>query len=45
MIYQGAYSEWYFTDTYWPDFDENELDLAIEDYSRRQRRFGKVIEE
>lgn len=45
MIYQGAYSEWYFTDTYWPDFDEKEFDVAIEDYSHRQRRFGKVVEE
>ncbi len=42
MVYQGAYSELYFTSALWPDFDENELDKAIESYSLRDRRFGKI---
>jgi undecaprenyl diphosphate synthase len=42
LIWQGAYSEWYFTPTYWPDFDRGELARALEEYTRRQRRFGKV---
>ena len=42
LLYQGAYSELYFTDALWPDFDENEFDMAIEDYKKRNRRFGKV---
>lgn len=42
MIYQGAYSELYFTSVLWPDFDGNELDKAIEDYNGRDRRFGKA---
>lgn len=42
MLFQGAYSELYFTDVLWPDFDENELDKALEDYSLRNRRFGKI---
>ena len=42
MVYQGAYSELYFTDVLWPDFDEKELDKAIEEYSLRDRRFGKI---
>lgn len=41
MLWQLAYAELYFTDTYWPDFDEKELLKALQDYSRRQRRFGK----
>ncbi|MCS7061585.1 MAG: isoprenyl transferase [Anaerolineae bacterium] len=40
LIWQGAYSEYYVTDTFWPDFDENELKKAIEHYARRERRFG-----
>jgi undecaprenyl diphosphate synthase len=40
LIWQGAYSEYYATETYWPDFDEDELLVAIESYSRRKRRFG-----
>ncbi len=43
MLYQGAYSELYFTDVLWPDFDETELDKAIESFKNRKRRFGKVI--
>ena len=42
MLYQMAYSEFYFTDTYFPDFDEKELDLAIDEYNKRTRRFGGV---
>ena len=42
MLYQGAYSELYFTDVLWPDFNEKELDLAIENFSKRKRRFGKI---
>lgn len=42
MLYQGAYSELYFTDVLWPDFHEKELDLALESFSERNRRYGKV---
>ena len=42
LLYQGAYSELYFTDALWPDFDEREFDKAIEDYQNRNRSFGKV---
>lgn len=42
LIWQGSYSEWYFTKTYWPDFDKEQLRLALEDYSQRQRRFGRT---
>ncbi|MGB9674193.1 MAG: isoprenyl transferase [Anaerolineales bacterium] len=42
LIWQGAYSEWYFTPTYWPDFDKEELRKALFEYSRRERRFGGV---
>jgi undecaprenyl diphosphate synthase len=44
LIYQTAYSEFYFTETLWPDFRKAELVKAIEDYNRRERRFGKVLE-
>ena len=44
LIWQGAYSEWYFTPTFWPDFDKEELSLAIEEYKHRQRRYGNVPE-
>lgn len=40
LLFQSAYSELYFTDVPWPDFDEKQLQLALEDYSRRQRRYG-----
>lgn len=43
LIWQGAYSEWYFTPTYWPDFDKEELRKAIIEYSHRERRYGGVI--
>lgn len=41
MLWRAAYSELYFTDTYWPDFTSDDLDLALKDYAKRQRRFGK----
>lgn len=44
MLYQMAYSELYFTKTFWPDFDKNELDKAIIDYQKRNRRFGAIKE-
>jgi undecaprenyl diphosphate synthase len=40
MLWQMAYTELYFTDCYWPDFDENAFQQAIEAYYSRQRRFG-----
>ena len=40
LIWQGAYSELYVTDTLWPDFKTSDLVLAIEDFYRRKRRFG-----
>lgn len=42
LLWQIAYSELYFCDTYWPDFTEEDLRCAIEDYQTRQRRFGKT---
>jgi len=45
LIWQGAYSEWYFTPTYWPDFDKNELWQAVKEFSHRERRYGKVSTE
>jgi undecaprenyl diphosphate synthase len=45
LLWQCAYSEFYFCDTYWPDFDEEELRKAIADYQSRERRFGKTGEQ
>lgn len=42
LLWQIAYSELYFCDTYWPDFKEEDLHKAIADYQKRQRRFGKT---
>lgn len=42
LLWQIAYSELYFCDTYWPDFSENDLQKAIASYQARQRRFGKT---
>ena len=42
LLWQLAYSELYFCDTYWPDFNEADLHIAIADYQKRQRRFGKT---
>lgn len=41
LIWQSAYSEFYFTKVYWPDFDDEELKKAITEYSNRKRNFGK----
>ncbi len=45
LLWQIAYSELYFCDTYWPDFNEECLQKAIADYQKRQRRFGKTEEQ
>lgn len=42
LIWQAAYSEWYVTPTYWPDFDEKEYRRALETFAGRDRRYGKV---
>lgn len=42
LLWQAAYAELYFTDTFWPDFGAEQLDEAIAEYSRRERRFGKI---
>jgi len=42
LLWQSAYSEFFFCDTLWPDFDEAALDLAIHSFGQRERRFGKV---
>jgi undecaprenyl diphosphate synthase len=40
LIWQGAYSEWYFTPTYWPDFDKEALRKALSEFGHRHRRYG-----
>lgn len=45
LLWQIAYSELYFCDTYWPDFNEEDLQKAIASYQQRQRRFGKTEEQ
>ncbi len=45
LLWQLAYSELYFTDLFWPDFNKQELYKAILDYQQRQRRFGKTGEQ
>ena len=42
MIWQGAYAEWYFTPTYWPDFNREELIKALVEFDQRDRRYGEV---
>ena len=42
MLYQLAYSEFYFPKTYWPDFDKKELIKALNNYSKRTRKFGSI---
>ena len=44
MIWQAAYAEYYTTPTYWPDFDEKELDKALLEFGMRERRFGRVLQ-
>ncbi|MDA0689043.1 MAG: polyprenyl diphosphate synthase [Proteobacteria bacterium] len=41
LLWQFAYTELYFTDCYWPDFDESEFARALDDFAQRQRRFGR----
>jgi len=45
LLWQSAYTEYYFTETLWPDFDKNELLKAILDYQKRERRFGKTTDQ
>jgi undecaprenyl diphosphate synthase len=42
LLWQTAYTEIYFTPVLWPDFDRKDIDRALEDYSKRHRRFGRV---
>ena len=45
LLWQIAYSEIYITDTYWPDFDEKEMEKAISSYGKRERRFGGRLDD
>ena len=45
LLWQLAYSELYFTDTLWPDFDDEAFKLAIQSYQQRERRFGRTSEQ
>ena len=45
LIWQGAYSEWYFSPAFWPDFDAEELRKALQYFGRKERRFGLVSEQ
>jgi len=45
MLYQASYAEFYFPETYFPDFNEKEFDKALEIYQKRDRRFGNIKEE
>lgn len=45
LLWQCAYTEFYFTETLWPDFDKEELIKALLDYQKRERRFGKISEQ
>ena len=42
MLWQTAYTEYYFTEVFWPDFRKTEFQQALDSYSKRERRFGKV---
>lgn len=42
LLWQAAYAEFYFTPTLWPDFDETQLELALQDFANRERRFGGI---
>lgn len=42
MLYQAAYSELFFTDTLWPDFNEQELNSMLDEFTKRTRRFGRL---
>jgi undecaprenyl diphosphate synthase len=45
LLWEAAYAELYFTDTFWPDFGKNELYLALDSFRRRERRFGQTREQ
>jgi undecaprenyl diphosphate synthase len=45
LLWQMAYTEFYFTDVLWPDFRSEDLFEAIVDYQKRERRFGKISEQ
>ncbi len=45
MLWQAAYSELYFTPEYWPDFGRKEFEMALEEFARRERRYGLIKEE
>ncbi len=45
LLWQCAYTEFYFCDTYWPDFGADDLQLAIDYFNRKERRFGKTSEQ
>ncbi len=45
LLWQGAYSELCFTNTLWPEFTEDEFQSILDDYSRRQRRYGSIMED
>ena len=45
LIWQGAYSEWFVTQTLWPDFDRDEFYKALVEYSHRNRRYGLVAKD
>lgn len=45
LLWQSAYSELYFSNVLWPDFDETELDAALADYAGRERRFGQTSQQ
>lgn len=45
LLWQSAYAELYFTDTYWPDFGREDTDIALAEYGRRKRKFGRLLEE
>ena len=42
LLWQGAYSEFYFTETLWPDFRKDDFRKALESFAKRDRRYGKV---
>lgn len=44
LLWQAAYAEWIFPETFWPDFGREQLLAAIEQYGQRERRYGKVLE-
>jgi undecaprenyl diphosphate synthase len=45
LLWQSAYSEFYVSDAFWPDFDEGEVDRALAAFAHRQRRFGRRTEQ